>query len=394
MNKKNPHKNSLYGDYAFTSESVSEGHPDKLCDQISDAILDKFLRSDPTSRVACETLATANRLIIAGEITSENHVDIEKVARMVIREIGYDQPGIGFDDNCEITNLLHQQESALRRIGEKKEIGAGDQGLMFGYACDQTKHLMPIPIAMAHKLLQKLADARKNGAIPELMPDAKSQVTFRFKNRLPRELTTIVVSTHHKKLRPDQFKDMKEAIKALVVKPSIEEIERESIHRFGVNKCVIKVNPLGKWEDGGPAFDTGLTGRKIIVDTYGGWAQHGGGAFSGKDATKVDRSAAYMARHIAKNIVAAGIAAECLIQFSFVIGEIRPVSIMVHTYGSGKLADGEIEKIITRNYDLRVGEIINYLKLRRPVYRQTASYGHFGRLDLDLTWEKVTKLDF
>jgi len=381
-------------DFVFTSESVSEGHPDKVCDQISDAILDEYVKHDPSSRVACETLTTTDRLIIAGEITSAHTAQIEEVARQTIREIGYNIPNKGFDDNCKITNLLHQQEGALKAIGERAEIGAGDQGLMFGYACNQTHHFMPIPIAMAHKLLLKLAEVRKNGAIKELLPDAKSQVSFRFLNRLPEELQTIVISTHHHGVNEKQFLDMKTAINELVVKPSIAEIEEESIHDFGTSSCDIKINPLGIWTDGGPANDTGLTGRKIIVDTYGGWAQHGGGAFSGKDATKVDRSAAYMARHISKSIVASGLADECLIQFSFVIGETRPVSLMIDTFGKGKLPEKEIEKLIHQNFDLTVKGIIDYLDLRKPVFKQTASYGHFGRLDLDLSWEKVKTIKF
>ncbi|MFB3844379.1 MAG: methionine adenosyltransferase [Candidatus Cloacimonadaceae bacterium] len=381
-------------EFVFTSESVSEGHPDKVCDQISDAILDEYLSHDPTSRVACETMATANHLIIAGEITSRHKANLEKVARQTIREIGYTVPGKGFDDNCEITNLMHKQESALKKIGESKVLGAGDQGLMFGYACDQTRHLMPIPIAMAHKLLQKLAKARKDGSIPELLPDAKSQVTFKFLNRLPKELMTIVISTHHHKITEKKFKAMKDAIIELVVMPAINEIEEESIHSFQVKNCEIKINPLGMWVDGGPAFDTGLTGRKIIVDTYGGWASHGGGAFSGKDPTKVDRSASYMARYIAKNIVDQGVAKECLIQFSFIIGEPKPISLMVHTYGTGIMPDKQIEQLILDNFDLTVKGIIDQLKLRRPIYRQTACYGHFGRLDLDLSWEKFKKLKF
>jgi len=375
-------------DFVFTSESVSEGHPDKVCDQISDAVLDEFLTHDPLSRVACETLATKNRLIIAGEITSAHRANIETIARKTIKEIGYIHPDKGFDYNCEITNLLHKQESALRAIGDREEPGAGDQGLMFGYACNQTKHFMPIPIVMAHKLLQRLSEVRKDGIIPELLPDAKSQVTFHFQNRLPKELQTIVISTHHQQMSDKQFADLRQRIIEFVVNPAIDEIENESIHDFGVDKCDIKINPLGLWSDGGPAFDSGLTGRKIIVDTYGGWAQHGGGAFSGKDATKVDRSAAYMARYIAKNIVSQKIADECLIQFSFVIGESSPVSLMVDTFESGKLPDKEIESIIRKNFDLTVNGIIKHLDLRRPIYKQTAAYGHFGRLDLDLTWEK------
>jgi len=394
MTALHPQKDVFTSDFVFTSESVSEGHPDKVCDQISDAILDAYLEGDSTSRVACETLTTTDCLIIAGEITSTHKVDIEKVARNTIKEIGYNIPGMGFDDNCKIQNLLHKQEGALRAIGDRQEMGAGDQGLMFGYACNQTKHLMPIPIVMAHKLLQKLAEVRRSKAIVELLPDAKSQVTYLFKNRIPTDLRTIVISTHHQDISESRFNEFKKEINRLVVNPSINEIEEESIHTFDVKNCDVKINPLGMWTDGGPANDTGLTGRKIIVDTYGGWAQHGGGAFSGKDATKVDRSAAYMARHVAKSIVASKLADECLIQFSFVIGETRPVSLMIDTFGSGKLPEKDIEKLIDKNFDLTVKGIIDYLDLRRPVYKQTASYGHFGRLDLDLTWEKVKLISF
>lgn len=394
MTALHPQKDVFETDFVFTSESVSEGHPDKVCDQISDAILDAYLEGDSTSRVACETLTTTDCLIIAGEITSIHQVDIEQVARQTIKEIGYDNPGMGFDNNCKIQNLLHQQEGALRAIGERQEMGAGDQGLMFGYACNQTKHLMPIPIVMAHKLLQKLAEVRRNKSITELLPDAKSQVTYHFKNRIPTDLKTIVISTHHRTMSEKRFKSFKDEINQLIVLPSIDEIEEESIHTFDVNNCDIKINPLGMWTDGGPANDTGLTGRKIIVDTYGGWAQHGGGAFSGKDATKVDRSAAYMARHVAKSIVASKLADECLIQFSFVIGETRPVSIMIDTFGSGKLPEKDIEILIDKNFDLTVKGIIDYLDLRKPVFKQTASYGHFGRLDLDLTWERVKHINF
>jgi len=380
-------------EFVFTSESVSEGHPDKVCDQVSDAILDAHLHQDPKSRVACETLATRNRLIIAGEITSTHHTEVDSIARQTIAEIGYTVPGKGFDaQTVKITNLLHKQESALKAIGEKEDFGAGDQGLMFGYACDQTKHYMPVPIAMAHKLLQKLAEVRKSGAIPDLLPDSKSQVTFRFINRLPVDLQTIVISTHHNKLSKKGFQQLQDAIKALVVQPSIDEIENESIHNFDTGNCTVKINPLGMWTEGGPANDTGLTGRKIIVDTYGGWAQHGGGAFSGKDATKVDRSAAYMARHIAKSVVASGLAQECLIQFSFVIGESYPVSLMVDTFNTCKLPDTELEKLIHQRFDLTVKGIVDYLDLRKPIYQKTASYGHFGRLDINLPWERIKKL--
>ena len=373
--------------YIFTSESVSEGHPDKVCDQISDAILDAYLEKEPLSRVACETLATENRIILSGEISSTHSVDIDSIVRETIRRIGYTHLNKGFDVNCQIENYLHEQEGDLAR-----NMGAGDQGLMFGYACSQTNSLMPIPIEMAHQLLIHLADARKTGKIPCLLPDAKSQVSFRFEGRKPVELDTLVISTHHQDICELGFEDLKQEIINHVVVPTIAEMEAESKYMFQTQQCKIKINPLGRWHDGGPAADTGLTGRKIIVDTYGGWAQHGGGAFSGKDATKVDRSAAYMARHIAKSVVGSSLAEECLIQFSFVIGEFEPVSLMVDTFGSGKIADAEIEKLIRKRFDLTVSGIIDYLEMRSPVYLPTASYGHFGRNTANLTWEKIKNL--
>jgi len=371
--------------YIFTSESVSEGHTDKVCDQISDAILDAFMAADPKSRVACETLATKNRVVLAGEITSKAKIEVEPLVRKVIREIGYTHPHVGFDDSCIIENYLHKQEKDLAN-----NEGAGDQGLMFGYACSQTKSLMPVPIELAHKLLINLASARKNGIIPSLLPDAKSQVSMHYIARKAVDLKTLVISTHHLELSDQEFEDLKQDIQKHVIAPSISQIEEESKSFFDTKNCEVKINPLGKWTDGGPAADTGLTGRKIIVDTYGGWAQHGGGAFSGKDATKVDRSAAYMARHIAKSVVASGLANECLIQFSFVIGDQLPVSLMVDTFGSGKIRDTEIEKLIAKNFDLTVHGIIDYLDLRKPIFLPTASYGHFGR-DM-FSWEKVKKL--
>lgn len=368
--------------YIFTSESVSEGHPDKVCDQISDAILDAYLAADPRSKVACETMATENRVIVAGEISSRAKIEVEPIIREVIKNIGYTHANKGFDTNCEINNYLHKQELAL-----EENTGAGDQGLMFGYACSQTKSLMPIPIELAHKLLMNLAEARKSGAIACLLPDAKSQVSMHYIGRQAVDLKTLVISTHHNDICKLEFDELKHAIHQQVIIPSIAQIEEESKGFFETKNCEIKINPLGRWHDGGPAADTGLTGRKIIVDTYGGWAQHGGGAFSGKDATKVDRSAAYMARHIAKSVVAAGFAAECLIQFSFVIGEQTPVSLMIDTFGSGKVSDPEIERIVAKNFDLTVMGIIDYLDLRKPVFLPTASYGHFGRDSF--SWESV-----
>jgi S-adenosylmethionine synthetase len=376
-------------EYVFTSESVSEGHPDKVCDQVSDSILDAMLSQDPYSKVACETLCTKDRLILAGELSSPSGVvlDVGPIVRKVIADIGYVHPGKGFDQNCQISNLLHEQESSL-----EKNIGAGDQGLMFGYACNQTRHLMPVPIAMAHKLLMNLATLRKNGTIPGLLPDAKSQISMRYCGRTPVALEDVVISTHHMPMNDNEFKDMKQAIHELVIKPTIDAMEQDSYSNFTADSYRVQINPLDKWEDGGPAADTGLTGRKIIVDTYGGWAQHGGGAFSGKDASKVDRSAAYMARHIAKSIVASSLADECLLQFSFVIGEMEPVSLMVDTFGTGKMKDTAIEKLIKRSFDLTVKGIIDYLDLRKPGYLATAAYGHFGRDDADFSWERVKTL--
>lgn len=372
--------------YIFTSESVSEGHPDKVCDQISDAVLDTYLKQEPLSRVACETLVTKNTVILSGEVSSTKSIDVKPIVRSVIRKIGYTNPDKGFDDNCKIINLLHEQEGDLAR-----NQGAGDQGLMFGYACNQTKSLMPIPIEVAHQLLMNLAKARKSGVVPCLLPDAKSQVSFRFEGRKPRELQTLVISTHHQAVCELEFEELKQAIREKVVFPTIQEMEDEV--RFDTNNLKVLINPLGRWHDGGPAADTGLTGRKIIVDTYGGWAQHGGGAFSGKDATKVDRSAAYMARHIAKSVVGSKLADECLIQFSFVIGDIAPVSVMVETFGSGKMADSEIERLIEKEFDLTVKGIIDYLDLRAPIFQATASYGHFGLNTKANTWEKIKKLN-
>lgn len=391
MTALHPKERIVENEFVFTSESVSEGHPDKVCDQISDAILDAHLHQDPYARVACETLATEDRVVLAGEISTRKSLDkeeINRIVRKVIAGIGYDVPLKGFDHTCTIENYLHQQEGAL-----EQNKGAGDQGLMFGYACSQTKEYMPIPIEFSHRLLSKLSKARKNGTIPELMPDAKSQVSMRFENRLPVDLRTIVISTHHLPLDNSGFKKLKDAVMDLVIKPTLLEMAEESLHQFETSSCEILINPLGMWTDGGPAADTGLTGRKIIVDTYGGWAQHGGGAFSGKDATKVDRSAAYMARHIAKSVVASGLAQECLLQFSFVIGELEPVSLMVDTYGTGIYRDSEIEDIIRKNFDLTVLGIIEYLDLRKAVYFPTASYGHFGRTELGFSWEKIKKLD-
>nr|MDK2851452.1 S-adenosylmethionine synthetase [Candidatus Cloacimonadota bacterium] len=372
--------------YIFTSESVSEGHPDKVCDQISDAILDAYLREDPKSKVACETLCTKDRVVLSGETSSSRIIDVEPVVREVIKKIGYTNSGKGFDFNCEIQNYLHEQEKELM-----ENTGAGDQGLMFGYACSQSKYLMPIPIEVAHQLLINLAHARKDGSIPGLLPDSKSQVSFVYAGRKPVALNTVVISTNHQPLTDRDFEDLKMNIIEQVVQPTIHSMGEDML--FDVSSPKIMINPLGKWEEGGPAADTGLTGRKIIVDTYGGWAQHGGGAFSGKDATKVDRSATYMARHIAKSVVASSLAEECLIQMSFVIGDTRPVSVMVDSFGSGVIPDSEIEALIKREFDLTVMGIIEYLGLREAIYGPTAAYGHFGFNTKDCSWEGIKKLN-
>ena len=371
--------------YIFTSESVSEGHPDKVCDQISDAILDAYLTADPMSKVACETLCTKDRVILSGEISSSKIIAVEPIVREVIKDIGYTHSGKGFDMDCEIQNYLHEQEKEL-----KDNEGAGDQGLMFGYACSQSKSLMPIPIEVAHQLMFKLAQARKDGSITGLLPDAKSQVSFVYEGRKPKALDTLVISTNHQPFTDHDFEIMKESIIEQVVQPTISSMGADML--FEIKAPKIMINPLGKWEDGGPAADTGLTGRKIIVDTYGGWAQHGGGAFSGKDATKVDRSAAYMARHIAKSIVASSLAKECLIQMSFVIGDSHPVSVMVDSFGSGVMPDFMIEEMIMKEFDLTVKGIIEYLGLREAIYRPTAAYGHFGMNTKDCSWEGNKKL--
>lgn len=379
-------------EYVFTSESVSEGHPDKVCDQISDAILDAYLSQDPNSRVACETLATEDIVVLAGETSSHKsvHVETEPIVRKVLTDIGYVRDDMGFNAKCRIYDCLHAQSVELTDNAD--DDAAGDQGLMFGYACNQTKHLMPVPIAMAQMLMQNLAQARKSGLLPMLLPDAKSQVSFRYCGRKPLSLQTVVISTNHLHLTDPEYLEMKQLVEKHVIIPTIAEMEQDACSTFSADNYAAKVNPRGKWENGGPAADTGLTGRKIIVDTYGGWAQHGGGAFSGKDPSKVDRSAAYMTRHIAKSVVASGLADECLLQISFVIGDKEPVSLMVDTYGSGKMRDAELVKLIRSSFDLTVKGIIDYLDLRRPIYFPTAAYGHFGRDDRQFNWERVKEL--
>ena len=386
--------------YLFTSESVTEGHPDKVCDQISDAVLDAMLEQDPMSRVACETSITTGLVLVMGEITTNAYVDIQKIVRETIREIGYDRAKYGFDcDTCGVITAIDEQSSDIAmgvdKALEAKEhlmseddieaIGAGDQGMMFGFATNETPEYMPYPIALAHKLARKLTEVRKNGTIPYLRPDGKTQVTVEYdENDKPVRLDAVVLSTQHGE------EVSQEQIHADVKKHIFDEVLPQELIDENTK---FFINPTGRFVIGGPNGDSGLTGRKIIVDTYGGYARHGGGAFSGKDCTKVDRSAAYAARYVAKNIVAAGLADKCEIQLSYAIGVARPTSIMVDTFGTGKLSDEKLVEIIRENFDLRPAGIIRMLDLRRPIYKQTAAYGHFGRTDLDLPWEKLDRVD-
>ena len=384
----------------FTSESVTEGHPDKMCDQISDAILDALMEQDPMSRVACETSTTTGLVLVMGEITTNAYVDIQKIVRDTVREIGYTRGKFGFDaDTCGVITAIDEQSADIAlgvdKALEAKEnkmsdeeleaIGAGDQGMMFGYASDETEEFMPYPIALAHKLARRLTEVRKNGTLPYLRPDGKTQVTVEYdENGVPVRLDAVVLSTQHD---PDVTQ---EQIHADVKKYIFDEIlPAEMVDE----NTKFFINPTGRFVIGGPHGDSGLTGRKIIVDTYGGMARHGGGAFSGKDCTKVDRSAAYAARYVAKNIVAAGLAKKCEIQLSYAIGVAQPTSIMVDTFGTGKLSDNKLVDIIREHFDLRPAGIIKMLDLRRPIYKQTAAYGHFGRHDLDLPWEKLDKVE-
>lgn len=384
----------------FTSESVTEGHPDKICDQISDAILDALLEQDPMSRVACETCTTTGYVMVLGEITSKAHVDFQQIIRDTIREIGYDRAKYGFDaDTCAVVIALDKQSPDIAmgvdKALEAKEsnmsdeeidaIGAGDQGMMFGYASNETEEFMPYPIALAHKLARQLTKVRKDGTLSYLRPDGKTQVTVEYdENGKPIRLDAVVLSTQHD---PDVTQEqIHEDIKKYVFDAILPaEMVDENTKFF--------INPTGRFVIGGPHGDAGLTGRKIIVDSYGGYARHGGGAFSGKDCTKVDRSAAYAARYVAKNIVAAGLADKCEVQLSYAIGVAHPTSIMIDSYGTGKLSDNELTEIVRENFDLRPAGIIKMLDLRRPIYKQTAAYGHFGRNDLDLPWERLDKVE-
>jgi S-adenosylmethionine synthetase len=386
--------------FLFTSESVTEGHPDKICDQISDAILDALMAADPNSRVACETATTTGLVLVMGEITTNAYVDIQKIVRETVREIGYTRGKFGFDaDNCAVITAIDEQSADIAmgvdKALEAKEnrmsddeieaIGAGDQGMMFGYASNETPELMPYAISLAHKLALRLTEVRKNGTLPYLRPDGKTQVTVEYdENGKPARLDAVVLSTQHSE------EVTQEQIHADIKKYVFDEILPQEMVD-GNTKFFI--NPTGRFVIGGPHGDSGLTGRKIIVDTYGGYARHGGGAFSGKDCTKVDRSAAYAARYVAKNIVAAGLAEKCEIQLSYAIGVAQPTSIMVDTFGTGKISEEKMVEMVRENFDLRPAGIIKMLDLRRPIYKQTAAYGHFGRTDLDLPWEKTDKAE-
>jgi S-adenosylmethionine synthetase len=377
-------------DFIFTSESVSEGHPDKVADQISDSVLDAILTQDPHARVACETLVTTGLVVIAGEITTHATIDYNQVARQTVKRIGYNSSEIGFDyHTCSVLTTFGKQSVDIAQgvnEGEGLDLdqGAGDQGLMFGYACDETPTLMPMPIYLAHRLMERQAELRKDGRLPWLRPDAKSQVSIRYVDGVPQHVDTVVVSTQH---NPDiSHAQIEEAVIEEIIKPVIAaDLRKEDVRYL--------VNPTGRFVIGGPMGDAGLTGRKIIVDTYGGAAPHGGGAFSGKDPTKVDRSAAYAGRYVAKNIVAAGIASRCLVQVAYAIGVARPVSLMVNTFGTGKISDEKIAKLIEEHFDLRPKAIIQTLNLLRPIYTRTASYGHFGRDEPEFTWEAIDKAE-
>ena len=382
--------------YLFTSESVTEGHPDKICDQISDAVLDSILEQDPNGRVACETTVTTGMVMVMGEISTSCYVDIPKIARQVIRDIGYDRAKFGFDcDTCGIITSIDEQScdialgvdkglEAKNANSEEEDNGAGDQGMMFGFACDDTPELMPMPISLAHKLAKQLTKVRKDGTLDYLRPDGKTQVTVEYENEVPVAVETIVISNQHS---PEvEMEQLRADIKKYVIDPIVpQELMTEQTKIF--------INPTGRFVIGGPQGDSGLTGRKIIVDTYGGMGRHGGGAFSGKDPTKVDRSAAYAARYVAKNIVAAKLAKKCEVQLAYAIGVAKPVSINVNTFGTGAVADEQLEKAVEKVFDLRPTAIINSLGLRRPIYRQLAAYGHMGREDLGVSWEKTDKVD-
>ena len=388
-------------DYLFTSESVTEGHPDKIADQISDAVLDAVLKEDPFGRVACETLVTTGLVVVGGEITTETYVDIPKLVRETVLDIGYNRAKYGFDgDTCGVIVALDEQSPDIAQgVNQAFEVrtdaddedpldlqGAGDQGMMFGYACNETPELMPMPILLAHQLSKRLSEVRKSGVLPYLRPDGKTQVTIRYENDKPAEILTVVISTQHK---PNI--DIDSMIKPDLIEHVVNPILPENL--YDPDRIEILVNPTGKFVVGGPMGDCGLTGRKIIVDTYGGAARHGGGAFSGKDPTKVDRSAAYACRHVAKNVVAAGLAEKCEVQVAYAIGVAHPVSVMVECFGTEQIELARINELIKKHFDLRPAAILRDLDLRRPIYQKTAAYGHFGRHDHDFTWERTDKAD-